>query len=483
MPAATAPVSSSCSLENRFDRAGLDAVIAAADAAAWINDRRRQAFEAFESLALPDRKSEHWMRTDLRLFKPAVWGLSAPPATREVPVGLLAEAIASGEAAAECFPEEVCGSGAAVSGKEGQAHFAGHNEPAPGIAGRFATLDGHVVCDELDPALAAKGVRFGSAEAVLGELGEALEPHWFSVIDSRCDWFAALHGAFHRGSVVLYVPPAVKLTEPLHVMSAISAGGVDTAHVLVVLGEGAEATLLTETAGGGPAGSAGGFHCGGTEIVVGRGAFLRMVNLQNLNTGVWHVARQKAVVQAGGRLQWTLGALGSRLSQVAQDVALAGRDAEAQVNGVMFTEGRQHLVYNTLQHHEAPSCKSDLLYKGALQDRSRLVWRGMIKVDKNAQKTDGYQRNDNLMLSNESRADSIPGLEIEADDVRCTHGATSGRVDAEQVFYAQARGLSADEAARLVVAGFFQQVFDRITIPEVREALARAVCSRIRRIT
>jgi Fe-S cluster assembly protein SufD len=207
-----------------------------------------------------------------------------------------------------------------------------------------------------------------------------------------------------------------------------------------------------------------------------------MVNLQNWNTGVWHVARQKAVVQENGRLQWTLGALGSRLSQVAQDVALAGRGAEAQVNGVMFTEGRQQLVYNTLQHHEAPACRSDLLYKGALQDRSRLVWRGMIKVDKEAQKTDGYQRNDNLMLSNEARADSIPGLEIEADDVRCTHGATSGRVDAEQIFYAQARGLTADEAARLVVAGFFQQVFDRITIPAVREALARAVCSRIRRI-
>jgi Fe-S cluster assembly protein SufD len=252
--------------------------------------------------------------------------------------------------------------------------------------------------------------------------------------------------------------------------------------VLVVLGAGSEATVLTETAGGGTS-ATGGFHCGGTEIVVGPNAFLRMVNLQNWNTGVWHFARQRAVVHAGARLQWTLGALGSRLSQVAQDVALVGRGADAQVNGVMFTEGRQQLVYNTLQHHEAPGCRSDLLYKGALQDRSRLVWRGMIKVDKAAQKTDGYQRNDNLMLSKEARADSIPGLEIEADDVRCTHGATSGRVDAEQVFYAQARGLTADEAARLVVAGFFQQVFDRITIAPVRDALARAIGRRIRRIS
>ncbi len=456
MPPATATPLPSTPTQNRFDRSSLDKLVAAQSGPAWLTDRRLEALAALESLGLPDRKSEHWTRTDIRLFKPNAWGLAARPETLAVPPGLLADS-------------------------EGPSHPGSHNEPVP-CAGRFASLDGHIVRDELDPALAARGVRFGAAERVLAGLEAELAPHWFSVIDSRSDWFAAIHAAFHRASAVLYVPAGVRLTEPLHVMAAITPGGVDTSHVLVVLGEGAEATVLTETAGGGAAGSPGGFHCGGTEIVVGRGASLRMVNLQNWNTGVWHFARQRAVIHAGGRLQWTLGALGSRLSQVAQDVALVGRAAEAQVNGVMFTEGRQHLVYNTLQHHEAPGCKSDLLYKGALQDRSRLVWRGMIKVDKGAQKTDGYQRNDNLMLSNESRADSIPGLEIEADDVRCTHGATGGRVDAEQVFYAQARGLTADEAARLVVAGFFQQVFDRITIPSVREALARAVSSRIRRI-
>ncbi|MEI6241118.1 MAG: Fe-S cluster assembly protein SufD [Planctomycetia bacterium] len=450
-----------------FDRDALDGLIAAESLPAWVADRRRAAFDAFTSLALPNRRSENWMRTDLRLFKPKAWGLRPRAAATSVPVGMLAEAITAGTVGAETGFDERAQPAADTS-----------------LAGRFVSLDGHVVRDECDPALARQGVVFGSAERVLAEHGAALEPHWFSVIDSRADWFAALHAAFHRASAILYVPAGVKVREPLSVMAAISPGGIDTSHVLVVLGEGAEATLLTETAGGGDAATpAGGFHCGGTEIVVGRGAFLRMVNLQNWNTGVWHFARQKAVVRDNGRLQWTLGALGSRVSQVAQDVALAGRHADAQVNGVMFTEGRQHLVYNTLQHHEAPSCKSDLLYKGALQDRSRLVWRGMIKVDKAAQKTDGYQRNDNLMLSHEARADSIPGLEIEADDVRCTHGATSGRVDPEQLFYAQARGLSADEAARLVVAGFFQQVFDRITIAPVREALARAIGSRIRRVS
>ena len=449
-----------------FDRAGLEALIAAHAEPGWVTERRRRALDAFETLALPDRRSENWMRTDLRMFKPAAWTLAPVPRSADLPPDLLATAIAAGETGADCLADESA-------------------RPAAGLplGGRFATLDGHVVRDELDPALAARGVVFGAADRVLAAHRAALEPHWCSVIDDRGDWFAALHAAFHRASAVLYVPDGVRVAAPLHVLTAIVSGGVDTSHLLVVLGAGAEATLLTETAGGGAAGTTGGFHCGGTEIVVGRGAFLRIVNLQNWNTGVWHVARQKAVVHEQGRLQWTLGALGSRLSQVAQDVALAGRAADAQVNGVMFTEGRQHLVYNTLQHHEAPTCKSDLLYKGALQDRSRLVWRGMIKVDKAAQKTDGYQRNDNLMLSAAARADSIPGLEIEADDVRCTHGATSGRVDAEQVFYAQARGLSADEAARLVVAGFFRQVFDRITIPPVREALANAIGRRIRRIS
>lgn len=440
-----------------FNRDALEKLLSSSAAPASIHQRQRASWERFAALGMPQRNDENWMRTDLRLFKPQVFGLRPRPAANAaVPPGLLAESFAAGSA-------------------EG---------PSERLAGRVLSLDGHILRDELDADLARQGVLFGAPERLLAEHGDLLHSHWLSVIDSGSDWFGALHAAFHSGGAILYVPPGVHVTAPLHLLSAITPGGVDTGHVLVVLGDGAEATLLTETAGGGSAGSpTAGFHCGGTEIVVGKGAMLRMVNLQNWNTGVWHFARQKARVHADGRLQWTLGALGSRLSQVQQDVALVGRGAHAQVNGVMFTEGRQQLVYNTLQHHQAPDCKSDLLYKGALQDRSRLVWRGMIKVDKIAQKTDGYQRNDNLMLSTEARADSIPGLEIEADDVRCTHGSTSGRVDDEQIFYAQARGLTADEAARLVVAGFFQQVFDRITIPPVREALARAIGGRIRRVT
>jgi len=441
-----------------FDRHLLDRLLTGSSLPDWAIVLRREAVDRLASLSLPGRGEENWMRTDLRMFQPRTWVVAAEQAT------------ATGGSLPEALLESATQAAAAVAG-------------APAFGGRIASLDGHVVRDQLDPALAERGVLFGTPERILATHGEQLRGRWFSAVDGGADWFAAMHAAFHRAGAVLWVPAGVRLTAPLHVLSAISPGGLDTSHVLVVLDEGAEATVLTETVGGGDTGADAGLHCGATEIVVGRNASLRMVNLQNWNRGVWHFARQRAVVEAGGRLQWTLAALGSRLSQVQQDVALVGRGANAQVNGVMFTEGRQQLVYNTLQHHMAPGCRSDLLYKGALQDRSRLVWRGMIKVDKAAQKTDGYQRNDVLMLSREARSDSIPGLEIEADDVRCTHGATSGRVDEEQIFYARARGLTADEAARLVVAGFFQQVFDRITIPPVREALSAAIGGRIRRVS
>jgi Fe-S cluster assembly protein SufD len=330
----------------------------------------------------------------------------------------------------------------------------------------------------LDEKWSRQGVLFGSLDELVRDHGELIRGHLFRAVDGSHDKFAALQAAAWSGGTLLYVPRGVTIDEPLHTLSALSPRATDLGRTLVVLEEGAEATLLAEATSLGDA--APGLHCGAVELIVGRNARLRYVNLQHWSTGVWHFAHQKALVDAGGSLQWTIAALGSRLAKVNQHVALVGSHASAQVNGVMFTEGKQHLSYHTLQHHRAPNCSSDLLYKAALQDASRTVWRGMIKVDRDAQKTDGYQRNDNLMLSDHSRSDSIPGLEIEADDVRCTHGSTAGRVDDEQIFYARCRGLTRKEAVRMVVAGFFQQVFDRITIESVREALGEAIGRRIR---
>ncbi|MFM1904502.1 MAG: hypothetical protein RLZZ440_2402, partial [Planctomycetota bacterium] len=199
----TTAAPSSAPAASGFDAAALESLITAGHEPGWVTDRRRHGFERLRGLGLPDRRSETWMRTDIRAFRPAAWGLRDLPASAELPEGLLAEAIESGDGGVECFPEEAC-------------------QPAGGgrFCGRFGSLDGHVIRAELDPAVAAKGVRFGAAETVLAELPTELEPWWCSVIDGGSDWFAALHAAFHRASAVLYVPPGVKLVDPLHVMAA-----------------------------------------------------------------------------------------------------------------------------------------------------------------------------------------------------------------------------------------------------------------------
>jgi Fe-S cluster assembly protein SufD len=437
-------------LQAGFSQEAFDAFLAARREPAWLTLIRKDAWDAFEEMPVPGRNQEEWRRTDLRLFRLETFGV--PRKTSEV------------LETSEVF---------------GTAPNVGLLEQNVDLAGRAVAIDSHPAVADLDAKWRERGVVFGSLDATVAELPDLLRPHFLSpIVDPRADKFAALHAACWSGGTLLYVPPGVVVDQPLYSLSTLSPNGVDFGRTVVILAEGAEATLLAETASLDPA--AAGLHCGAIEIRVGPGARLRYVNLQNWGTGVWHFAHQRALVDRDAQLQWTIGALGSRLAKVNQHVALVGPGAETQVNGVMFTEGKQHLSYHTLQHHQAPQCKSDLLYKGALQDKSHLVWRGMIRVDRDAQKTDGYQRNDNLILSDMVRVDSIPGLEILADDVKCTHGATSGRVDDEQIFYARSRGLTRKEAVRMIVAGFFQQVFDRITIPSVRDALGDAIRQRVR---
>lgn len=408
----------------------------------WMLEQRRAAWRMFSELDWPDRRGEEWSRTDIRLFKLDKY--SWPPAVSDdlrTPPSVLQQGV--------------------------------H------LAGSSAALDSQPVVSHLDPRWAEQGVLFGSLDQLLAEHGERLRPFLQRrIVNPYHDKFAALHAACWSGGHVLYVPRGVVIELPLHVFSAMTDGGLDFGRTLVVLEDGAEATVLAETAS--CRATAGGLHCGATEILMGRGANLRFVNLQDWGQGVWHFAQQRALVGRDATLQWTIAALGSRLSKVNQHVSLVGEGASCQVNGVLFTEGKQQLTYHTLQHHEARHCQSDFLYKAALQDRSRTVWRGMIKVDPGAQKTDGYQRNDNLLLSEHARADSIPGLEIEADDVRCTHGSTSGKVDEELIFYAMCRGFTRREAVRIIVSGFFQQIFDRITIESVRDALGQAIAARVR---
>jgi Fe-S cluster assembly protein SufD len=208
-------------------------------------------------------------------------------------------------------------------------------------------------------------------------------------------------------------------------------------------------------------------------------ARLEYVSLQNLSQETWHFASHHARVERDAELDWVAGGFGSKRGKIRIQNDLAGQGATSRVTGAYFADGTQHLDYDTFQEHIAPNTESDFAFKGALRDESSAVWRGMIRVEQDAQKTNAYQENRNLMLSPKAHADSIPGLEILANDVRCTHGATLGRVDREQLFYLMTRGLSRQEAERLIVRGFFQDVLDRIELLPVREALGNALESRI----
>jgi Fe-S cluster assembly protein SufD len=216
-------------------------------------------------------------------------------------------------------------------------------------------------------------------------------------------------------------------------------------------------------------------HAGLVEIHVGAGASLRFVELQSWGEHVWNFSHERVRVERDGNLDWVFGALGSHLTKNFSDLDLIGQGASGRMSGFYFTDGTQHLDLDTQQNHLAPHTTSDLLYKGALKDRSRSVWQGMIYVAPGAQKTDGYQANRNLTLSPKARADSIPGLEILADDVRCTHGATVGKIDPELVFYLKARGIPQADAERLVVEGFFDPIMQRIPYEGVRQRFLDAI--------
>jgi Fe-S cluster assembly protein SufD len=410
----------------------------------WLAQLRKSCWETFQRLDWPARNDEEWIRTDIRLFKLDQFSLPLDIAPQPAaPPALLSEGVQ--------------------------------------LAGHVTAVNGRPQSAQLEAKWQEQGVILGSLDELVNTHGDLIQKYLLTrAVNPEYDRFAALHGACWSGGHFLYVPRNVAIGDPIHFLSALSGGQVDLGHTLVILEEGSEATVMCETASLPAEGTATGFHDGALEVILAPRAKLRLVSLQHWSDQVWNFAHQKALVGHDASLQWTIAAMGSRLTKVNQHVELCGKGAECQVNGVLFTEGKQHISYHTLQHHAAPECRSDFLYKAALQDKSRTVWRGMIKVDPHAQKTDGYQRNDNLMLSRDARADSIPGLEIEADDVRCTHGSTTGKVDEELIFYAQARGLTRQEATRIIVSGFFQQIFDRITIDSVREALSHAILRRVR---
>jgi len=408
----------------------------------WLAERRRAAWELYESLPMPSTSDEAWRRTDYRRIRWAQAGRLLLP---------------DGKADLKAIPA---------------AHYAPLLGDRQG--GLVACLDSSVAARELDSDLAAKGVIFTDLHTAVREHGALVEKHLMTqAVKPEDGKFAALHAALWTHGIFLYVPRGVTVELPLHSVFYPVSAGMSLGHILVVLEDGADVTYMHEYASAEDEAQAA--YVGATERLVGEGARLRYVALQHWAGNLYEFSHQRARVQRDGTLDWVIGAMGGKLVKTFMELDLDGKGSSGRMSGLYFPDGSQHMDHDTQQNHNAPNTTSDLLFKGALLDKARSVWQGMIDVDPVAQKTDGFQANRNLLLSREARADSIPGLEIKADDVRCTHAATVSKLDEEPLFYLMSRGIPRREAEKLAVDGFFGPIMERIPFEGVRERLQASI--------
>ncbi len=409
----------------------------------WMKRRRLEAWRVFRDTPRPTSKDEPWRRTDIRRLK----------LNQVVP--------ATGGAQLGDLPPRL--SAMAVAKEQG---------------GLLLHADGGVVHTALQADLVAQGVILTDMDTAVREHGDVLQQFFMrKIVPVSEGYFAAMHGALWSGGTFLYVPKNVHVELPLYAATWAGPGINSFTHTLVVVEAGAQVTLIEEFAS--DDGSDQAMHNGVVELIVRDNAQLDYVNVQDWGRKAYSFTAERAVVERDATLHWVVGGVGSLLTKSFIDTTLVGPGATALMSGVFFGDGRQHLDYDTQQNHVAPHTTSDLLYKGALKGKARSVWQGMIKVYPGAQKTDGYQANRNLILSKTARADSIPGLEIEADDVRCSHGATVSQLDPEEVFYVRSRGLPREETERLIVQGFFAPVIERIPLESVRERLTEEIAKKI----
>ncbi|HKU58209.1 MAG TPA: Fe-S cluster assembly protein SufD [Gaiellaceae bacterium] len=378
---------------------------------------RNEALKRYESLPLPTTADEHWRFTDLRGFDPST--------------------VESG-------------------------HVRGQSPDTLqlDVAGRANANESGI-----EIVSAPEGMTF-----------EPLPADYPAELVPEDDKFALENLANWQHGLLVRVPKGVQLEQPLYV-KVTSNGGSLYWRMVVVAEEGARFTVIEDLSSAGPDTLA--YSNAVVELFVQPSAKIEYVSLQNLSRETWHFGRYRARLERDSELDWVIGGFGSKRGKVWIENDLVGAGATSRVTGAYFADGEQHLDYDTFQEHAAPNTESDFAFKGALRENASAVWRGMIRVEEDAQKTNAYQENRNLLLSDTAHADSIPGLEIMANDVRCTHGATLGRVDREQLFYLMARGLTRAEAERMIVRGFFQDVLDRIELAPVRDALGAALEARI----
>jgi Fe-S cluster assembly protein SufD len=415
---------------------------------AWVLEARLAAWDAFERLPMPQRTDEEWRRTDIRPLK----------LDKLVPFAGVGERVAS--------PDGL------LSAIEGGVSDESDR------AGVIIQRDASTVFTEVASDVTAQGVIYCDLDTAVREYPELVQRYFMTqAVPANFGKFEALHAAFWQGGTFLYVPKNVAIELPFRSFTVGQKPAAIFAHTLVVLDEGAEAFFVD--AFNSPTGEGQGFASEVVELILGKGSKLRYVQVQDWGRHVWNFMTERAILTNDATLNSLHVTLGSKFSKNSIGSHLRGPNALAEMLGIYFGDGDQFFDHHTWQLHEAPYATSDLEFKGALKDRARSVYSGLIKVYEGAQKTDAYQQNRNLILSREARADSIPNLEIGANDVRCTHGATVSQVVPEHIFYLQARGIPYAEAQKLIVEGFFRPVIDRIPVEEIQGFLEGAIARKV----
>jgi Fe-S cluster assembly protein SufD len=434
----TAPVA-----RRGFSLDALNELIARRDEPEWMRERRLDAWRTYESIPMPTRQDEEWRRTDLRRLKLDEYEPETPASAE---TGTLLPQAERGEV----------------------------------FAGFLGLRNGRQVEYQLSDEARAQGVIFCDMVTAVREHGDLIQRYFMTqVVPPGDSKFAALHGAFWTNGVFVYIPRGVAIEQALRVVvSADLAGHSSLSHTLIVLEDDAQATFAEDFIS--PTGAAQGFSSRVLEIITGRGAKLHYIGTQRWGRNVYDFHTERAVLGHDATVILQTVELGSKLSKGRVESVLKGNGGSAKLLGLYIEDDDQHLDRYTLQDHYGANCVSDLLFKGVLSNQSRSVFSGLIKVHPNARGTAAYQQNRNLLLSRHARADSIPNLEIGCNDIiGCSHGATVGKVDEDQLFYLMCRGLSRIDATHLIVEGFIDPIIEQAPIASLRASLREEIRERV----
>jgi Fe-S cluster assembly protein SufD len=403
----------------------------------WLTRQRLEAWQRAEALPMPTRTTEGWRRTDLSgLDLDRLLGQRGSSRTADIQ-STLADDLA-------------------------------------GVAASLRIEDGEVVERTLSPELERRGVVLTSLRQAVSERPDLVRRHLGRLVTGEESKLVALAAALWENGLFLYVPRGVGIEQPILSRIASTCDRPAFFRSLIVVDEGADVTVVEDYLSDEAAGES--LASGTVELVTGQAARVRYANLQEWNTRTWHFNRLQSETGRDARIDWLFVAVGGRTHRAEVDAELTGQGSEAELVGLIFGSGEQHFDHQTLQDHLGNDTRSNLNFKAALGDAASSNFQGLIRVNKTSLRTDSNLENRNLLLSDHSRAESDPRLEIlNSDVVRCAHGATVGPLDPETIFYIQSRGVPGDEARRLVVEAFFEEVLEKIPVEAIRNSVWRTV--------